>query len=482
MGTPNGSWPYSQLSLKGGVLKIHGDPTKPIHPTTLEGSTNYFQRFDQFPGIQSSLTTLGGGRIPKISTASVYSFEIKWFKLHGPTLSSELQTFPHLQSLRLENVTISDFLQPTNLPRLKEFLLSQVLVAEQNLMEEYKVHNFHNVSQNISYPFLDSTFFYMGEKFRDFNTELRSTRVNISVWLDGSILFSKDAAKRELRLALRTCQPILSLQDVPYESLTLGNCNDLQPDSLPHSTKSLSVYLLDRDSVNKDSLRSMLKGLTKLEELYLELPWDGMELDLTSLPSALRLLSVSSMRIVLPVSAGIPTFLNLSAFYFGGSNQYRFVSDGTGTESEPSQNFLANFNIIFPAIREAAVFELNETRYAYLQTLLNSSASVITVQGFARSHASTKAPLEAKLETILTDAGIPPDSEFFELVKGGGGLKGRNLEYDEQIKLRFNMLGWAMIDSRNKYVYVRNLIDNGFFLGWRKNVVIFTQFLFLVHV
>lgn len=396
------------------------------------------------------------------ATSSVHTMEVKWFKLNGPAFSAEIGRFPSLERLRLDNVSIIDFFQPTLLPHLKEFQLNQILEDPQSYSDEYKAQNFYNVSKDVTFKLLDSTFFFMGNQFTDFNNELSLTSVNVSVSQGGSILFKKDAGRKEITLSLRTCLPILS--NYSYERLTLGNCNDLKEDSIPISTKFLSIYLLHKDSVSSDLLAGMLGRLIHLEELYLELPWEGLELDLASLPAALRLLSVSSMKIGIN-SNDIPSFNRLSAYYFGSSNQYRFVNAaGNGSQTELSPLFLQNFNKIFPKLREAAVFELHNGRYSYIETLLNSSATIITVQGFSREKPSDEEHRD-EIEKLLATTEVSPSSQFFELRKIGAGLKGRDLEYDEQILLRYQMLGWFGIDSWNKYVYVRALIDNGFFLG-----------------
>ncbi len=427
---------------------------------SVAGTTDFFQYFDPFPGIFPSVAP---EQLPSFDPKSIKSLEIKWFKIDGPNLTAELRLFPNLEVLHLDNVTIFNQLQPVPLPQLQELYINQLAEESQDQTSEFQIYR-----DGFS-PYLASNFFFLNDldNSTDFYENLAQTKLNISVWLQGSIAFSSDPGLREIRASLPKCRPLTENTTVTYEKVVLGVCNDLLPTSMSPTTTSLNIYLVN--GVTTEFLSAMLPRLPNLQELFIEIAgWmNQSEIDLGDLPKSLRLLSISSIRLLTPPGIILP---QVKEFYFGSENQYGWLSV---KDTELDDVLLRNFPTVFPNVERVGIFELRFGRYTFLKNILKSSAHFIAVQGFRRAAAAGNdtgivvEEDEAEVELLLKGFEIPDTSSFFVIERAGlgRGWTGRSMDGEEQITLRYKMLGWDGIDSWAKYVHVRQLIDSGFELG-----------------
>ena len=334
--------------------------------------------------------------------------------LDALSLSDELRNFSQLETIYLDNVSISGDFTRVYLPNLKSFVLNQFIDMKSEKLETY---------QEIGK--LHSTIFFdkVDGKSWDMNT-ICNLGVDVVVTLNGFKLIqinrSISEGKGEIELYVPYCNQILQSTEGIYQSLSLGGCN-ISKSSIPNNLNYLNLFDV---TVSDGNTTEILQTLTQLEELCADLP--GKTLDLSVLPNSIKFLSLSSAMLV---NSQNTVLNNVQELSLGFCNVSSDIYD--------------NFTKIFPSLQRLAAFGFQSANYKLLNALDSKTIAWLLLEEFDRNATTVE---EKELDAELVNLGIPVSSNNFLIKrpKYSNTLVGVPLpsaQNREQTN-RYSLLGW----------------------------------------
>lgn len=374
-------------------------------------------------------------------------------KIGTENFARDLQQYTNLEALHLENVTFDGLLQQSTLPKLKYLFISYGSEPEDQV-------NYALMGE--ATPWLRSTLFFMEyDNSTDFYEVLATQPLEyLGIYVKGSVTYLIDKKNFEIRSTLPLCHTLLNKLNYPYTKTTLGLCSDLTPTTISPNVTYLNFYIL---FARMNVTSAAIQNLPNLREFYCEIP-GGHSLSLSNFNKKIEILSVSSMFLNVTDDLVMPS---VKQFHFGSENQYGWYPDDGQMITDLSDNIIRNFSKVFPVIETVGIFDFElPERYIYLGSVLNSTATFIVCERFARNASSVLSGISREVEEFLVDVGVPPEEKNFLLEKGTDNkFKGRSLTRDEHLMYRYKFLGWDTVDLFPKFYYVQEIIENGGILG-----------------
>ncbi|CAL8113427.1 unnamed protein product [Orchesella dallaii] len=371
-----------------------------------------------------------------VDPLAILEVEINSATLNASCLSTYIQNFYNLRSVKLKNVLIVGQFSRVYLPKLRKFYLEQVLNSNEKLTDYKERRGLKSLL------FFEKSATQSWSLTRDF----ASLGIELEVFIDGSKVLVASKPKSEIALTMTYCNEFLNNIPWPYDNLVLGNCS-VSKRNIPTNIKSL---LMGNVGIVDGTLEDVLKSMTQIQSFSGSIP--NLTIHLSNLPSSLTFLCLTGIILEYdddessPPSSSTKVRRTIKQVAFGGDNLGASV--------------ISQFDKIFPEVEIVGIFGMGNKSYQLLHNVLKTKAKQIVIEFFPREY-HPKAPAAQNVEEYLQKIGVESQYKNFILRTVEDDPENRiggEISESESYFYRFIMLGWSKIDSFQKF---RRVIQQG---------------------
>ena len=399
------------------ILPVIGQEVSESNASPVGNVSNYILENGNlvYTGNQTVLQVFPGFTEEVLLNAThVTSLTIQHVAIHAFLFSKLLVNFTSLESIVLDNVSISESFDRVLLPNLTQFTLNQLISSTEKLETYQEAKTLH------SNLFFDKS----SDKVWDIN-DVCDLGVDISYTVNGFklVTIKRNTGAGEIELNLPYCNDILTNVKGVYSILSLMDC-PVTESVIPIDLKYLNLHSV---TFSEGNFTEIVQHFTKLEYLYANL--SGVTVDLTDIPQTVTHLSLSNVGIT---NSNINLILT------------RLTNLSIG-DSELSYEFYSSFPKAFPSLQQMAAFGPKSANYKTLEPIISTGIWIL-MEDFDRT---PKNPTEVGLEINLEKMGIPNSVTNFMVIgsKYSNGIVASPVTEVQSQEYRYTLLGWEKFVS-----------------------------------